>query len=117
MAFLRSLSSTSTLVMRSALLPRFSLNHAQIRTVLTLSAFEKVMQDIHGAKWREALNSHQKKYVNYKEAGREVRAKQMKEEIGENWEAVAAENAANIYASEKFQAKYQRLKGEMSRDQ
>lgn len=108
----------STLIMRSALLPRFSLNHAQIRTILTLSAFEKAMQEIHGDCWKEKLSRKQKSYVQYKEKGRETHAKNMQDRLGgDKWEAAAAEEAAKNYADEEFQDKVQRLKEKLSKQE
>ncbi|ROV89859.1 hypothetical protein VMCG_09507 [Cytospora schulzeri] len=114
MTSLRTLSSTSTSIMRSSLLPRFTLNHTQIRTVLALSAFEKVLKETRGDRWKETLNAKQKKYVIFKENGREASAKKLQELHGDKWEAVAAEEAATYYATEKFQDKYQTLKQKLS---
>lgn len=96
--------------MRGALLPRFSLNHTQIRGVLTVTAFEKAMQEIHGEKWKDSLNRKQKDFVEHKERGREEQMKKMQQELGDKWEAAAAEETARQYASEKFQDKLKRIK-------
>lgn len=114
MASLRTLSSYTTSTLRGALLPRFSPNHVQIRTVLTVTAFEKAKQELHGQRWKETLNRKQKQYVEYKEQGREQKQKKLQEELGDSWEAAAAEEAAKQYGSRPFQDKVQRLKQELA---
>lgn len=100
--------------MRSALAPRFSLNHIQTRTVLTITAFEKAMQELRGDRWKETLNIKQKTYVEYKENRREFTAKKMQAELGDKWEAAAAQQAAEQYASPVFQNKLRDLKAKLS---
>lgn len=115
MAALRTLSSTSTSIMRSAFLPRFSLNHAQIRTVLTVTAFEKAMEAVHGGSWKQHLNRKQKIYIEHKEGGRERAAQKMKEVLGDDWEAAAAKRAAEHYETPEFKEKFRVVKADLAR--
>ncbi|ROV98836.1 hypothetical protein VPNG_08386 [Cytospora leucostoma] len=114
MASLRTLSSSTTSTLRGALLPRFSPNHVQIRTVLTVTAFERAKQELYGQRWKETLTRKQKLYVEYKEQGREQKQQKLQKEHGDNWEAAAAEEAAKQYGSHSFQDKVQRLKEKLA---
>ncbi|KAK7744605.1 hypothetical protein SLS53_003491 [Cytospora paraplurivora] len=114
MASLRTLSCSTTSTLRGALLPRFSPSHIQIRTVLTVTAFERAKQELYGQRWKETLSRKQKQYVEYKEQGREQKQQKLQEELGDNWEAAAAEEAAKRYGSRAFQDKVQRLKEQLA---
>ncbi|KUI72854.1 hypothetical protein VM1G_08593 [Cytospora mali] len=117
MASLRALSSTTTSMLRITLLPRFSLNHTQIRTVLTVTAFEKAMQELHGPAWKGFLTAKQKTFVNYKEIGRQQMTEQMQKDMGDKWEAAAAEESAKNYGSREFQDKVQAIKERLAKNQ